>query len=637
MENARTKNRLVFLLLLAVSLTGYFPALKGGFVFDDRSLVIDNADIRSFAALPGLFFHNVHRYSPAQKSQYYRPLQAVTYSVDHALWGFEPLGYHLTNVALHVLAAFLIYRLLLALLFPFAAAVFAAFFFVAHPVHLSTVAYISGRADILVVLSVSAGCLAFVRYLHGGGKGVFFAAHAAFLAGLLSRENALLGPLFFLAAGWASGASVTRALRASVGFAGMAALYAVLHVHFSGPAVLISVGASDIPDLVNVLRHYAALIVWPWPLYPMHATPRVASVSLTDVIFAVSASCLMAACFLIDRRRGSRRLSFAVLWVIIALLPLPGLIHSFPRLGLVMAENWLYLPAAGLAALAGLACSRSGRAGFAAGAFILACLAAALFAASGTWKDEVTLYRHALRFSPQNPNIRTNLGAALFDRGDLAGAARLAQETIEQNPAEWAAHLLLGNVYYVQGDFAASEAVFRHTVELRPGSGRAWGSLGQALQAAGKKEEATAAFVKASEMDPLLWQPWRSLGDLALNRGDFVAAAAAYEHMASLRPSDAIGEVSYGIALGSLGRTGEAKRAFERALRIDPRSVDALKNLGVTLANEGKRREAVALWKRAIKLSPDDAELRRYLGENAGATPPSDRNDREAIGSSLTS
>ncbi len=621
MREIYRKNYRVFFLLLAVSVVIYAPALRGGFVFDDRSLVVENVHIQQPKFLLELFSHNVHRFSSVQRTDYYRPLQAVSYMADHLIWKMNPFGYHLTSIVLHALVAFLVYGLLAELSFACGTALLAAFFFAVHPVHVSAVAYVAGRADILVTLFLLAGSRCFIRYLGGGGKAALVAAHVALAAALLSRENAMLGPLLFLLAGWARGGRIGRVIRSSAGFLALTLLYAVLRAHFLN-SVPLPVGNplhSEAANLLHVLRGYAALLVWPWPLYPMHAVPWVRVISMPDVFFAVSAAVLAIACLWSDRRHASRELSFAVLWTVVGFLPLVRLIHALPHLGSLMAENWLYLPAVGIAALAARGFARFGRAGFAAAAVAIAFLGIVLFSAAGVWREEIGLYQHALQFGPQNLTVRVNLANAYYEHERYDEALRLLEEALRVNPKDWNAHLSLGNIRRAQGDLEGAREAYEQAIRLNPHGARVWTNLGVLYMKEGLDEAALETFSKASALDPMLWQNWRAIGNLKLKRRDYAAAAAAYARSFALRPGDAIGETSYGVALYQTGRVAEAEKAFKRALVIDSRSVPALKNLGATYANSGRLHEATELWRRALKIAPDDGELRRYVAETTGA------------------
>ena len=93
-------------LALAATLVAYWPALQGGFVFDDANWTTDL--VRWFQNPAGLWAIWVH---PTLLQQYY-PLTATSFWLDYQLWDFWTVPYHLENVLLHILAAVLLWGLL---------------------------------------------------------------------------------------------------------------------------------------------------------------------------------------------------------------------------------------------------------------------------------------------------------------------------------------------------------------------------------------------------------------------------------------------------------------------------------------------------------------------------------------------
>src|SRR5580693_5693989 len=75
----------------------YFPALRGGFIWDDDGHVT-RLSLRSWPGLWRIWFE------PGATQQYY-PLLHSAFWVEHRLWGDATVGYHLANVFLHAAAA----------------------------------------------------------------------------------------------------------------------------------------------------------------------------------------------------------------------------------------------------------------------------------------------------------------------------------------------------------------------------------------------------------------------------------------------------------------------------------------------------------------------------------------------------
>ena len=76
-------------LVVAVVLAVYANALPNAFLWDDHHLVVGNAAIKRWGAIPGLLTSDL--FPGGIASGYYRPLQALTYAVDYRLWGLAPV------------------------------------------------------------------------------------------------------------------------------------------------------------------------------------------------------------------------------------------------------------------------------------------------------------------------------------------------------------------------------------------------------------------------------------------------------------------------------------------------------------------------------------------------------------------
>src|SRR3954470_11809946 len=91
---------------------------------------------------------------------HFQPLTWFTYALDYQLWGLNPRGYHITNIAIHAANAALVYFLFLRVLTgraPLtpairAGAALASAMWALHPLRVESVAWVTERRDVLSLM-----------------------------------------------------------------------------------------------------------------------------------------------------------------------------------------------------------------------------------------------------------------------------------------------------------------------------------------------------------------------------------------------------------------------------------------------------------------------------------------------------
>ena len=166
-------------------IAAYAPGVGLGFVKDDFSW-IQQSTVASASQLPSLF---------TQNNGFYRPLVALSFALDRALFDLAPMGYGLTNALLLVLAALAIARLARALALPPAAAALAACLWCLNPNGINmALLWTSGRTSLLLTLFAVLAATAVVR-------GSVVTGSLLALCAMLSKEEAVVLPFVFVA--WA--------------------------------------------------------------------------------------------------------------------------------------------------------------------------------------------------------------------------------------------------------------------------------------------------------------------------------------------------------------------------------------------------------------------------------------------------
>ncbi|HEY2955733.1 MAG TPA: tetratricopeptide repeat protein [Candidatus Eisenbacteria bacterium] len=612
----------------------FAPTLAYDFVWDDRATVLHNQDIRSFRRLPAVFAG--HAFAGAAMRdidviEYYRPAWVLSLAVDHALWGERALGYHLTNVLLHALAAGLVAWLVFELGAGAGVAALAGALFAVHPVHAEAVAWVSARNELLLGVFVM---LAFIAHLHlrrGGGARAAALCLASFGLALLSKETAVLFPAVVLAYEWThrergTGKSATQewmgfraralwiALLAAVAVAFMAfraSIVKPLPVHDPLPTRL-----ATAPGLV--VENLRLLFV-PIGLKVLHAIEPVRSPLAPAAV--LPAAVLVAALVLVAwalRRGGSLGLGLA--WILLGLAPVSGvavLLQPAP-----LAERYLYLPSVGWALVVGALLARAGsrRSGaLARAAPVVALAALPVFAAVTVahmrpWRDELALASRMVFDAPGSPLAHSTLGYAWYRLERWPEAATEFATAARLRPADPWSHFYLGDALLRQGRLEPAERAFRSAIGLGMRYAPAHLGLARALDPQGRLEVAERECRAAIVLDSSLADAHSALGQVLYREGRMPEAERAYREALGLQPEDARTRSNLGALFMTANRWNEAVLELERARSLDPRLPEAQLNLGAALFQTRRLAEAEQALRAGLALRPGAAAARLMLG-----------------------
>jgi hypothetical protein len=146
---------------------------------------------------------------------FFRPLFILSYLIDSTVWGARPFGFHLTNIVLHSLNAFLTFILSLRLVDDLKlpdytkrlVSIGAGALFLLHPSHTEAVSWISGRADLLATFFCLASLLWYLEYARSGRTSQLTLSLVCFALGLLAKESAICLPFLVLVLEFLTGAA----------------------------------------------------------------------------------------------------------------------------------------------------------------------------------------------------------------------------------------------------------------------------------------------------------------------------------------------------------------------------------------------------------------------------------------------
>src|SRR5262245_19329709 len=183
---------LIGALLLIATLAAYQPAWHGGLLWDDDKHVTSK-ELQSIDGLKRIWFD-------LGATQQYYPLTHSAFWIEHRVLDDATLPYHLVNIGLHVLSAYLLLVILRRLAIP--GAPFAAMLFALHPVQAQSVAWISELKNTLSGMFFLLSALIYLRFDEERTPRDYAASLGFFIVALLAKSVTAVLPGVLLVISW---------------------------------------------------------------------------------------------------------------------------------------------------------------------------------------------------------------------------------------------------------------------------------------------------------------------------------------------------------------------------------------------------------------------------------------------------
>jgi tetratricopeptide (TPR) repeat protein len=562
-------------LIAIVTILTYANSLFGPFILDDQAAIAANRQIREWWNLGAILS------TGRDTSVAGRPLVNLSLAINYALGGLNVAGYHVWNIAVHVLCALVAFGIirrsleLPALRDRFGGqalnlACAAALIWAVHPLASEAVDYLIQRTESMMALCYLFALYASIRAHASERSGTWQAAAVASSAcGMACKESMVTAPITILLYDRAYVFErFMQTIRARWRFyvALMATWIVAFLLNRAGPragVVGFAAGIDPWTYLLNqaiAITHYLRLSVWPSPLVVFYGWPvqLTLTAALPYVAFVAALFTLTLAGWLLRSE-----IAFLGLWFFITLAPTSSIV---PVATEVAAERRMYLPLLAIVVLIAAPVSR-----------ILTSRGAKAALAIGA-----TVFLSA---------------ATIVRNSEYSSALSIAQTVVERRPTS-IAHHIFGVELAAAG--RRDEAI-AHLRQAAPGDSRARYDLGVELFNAGKLDDAIAelqAFVATSRLPSRPVPHW-----LEPPPGELLTA-----HLVR------------GRALGQQLRWREATEEGQLALKIDASNAEArallvaaLTNLGVEAIAAGRIDDAVDAFGRAVETQPQNGDAQRNL------------------------
>ncbi len=583
--------------LLAVLL--YSSTLGHEYALDDASVITENFVTKKGVDGWGEVFTKHYRYGYwSGKGSLYRPLSLAMFALEWDLAPNKPWLYHLINVLLYALTAWLLYKVV-ARLFPKYNPVlpfFSSILFVVHPIHVEVIANIKSRDEILALLFGLATIYALLRYwksrLSDQAQPIWLAyAVGAYTLALFSKETAITFLAVFPLVGYFRSRKVNLVDSATPTaiFLLPAVIYLLCRRAILGSALA---GSSDIslldnfivsaPDLGSKLASailiggkYLKTLALPHPLASEFGYNQIPVTGLGDWRVWLSLLAFAGLGYLVIRTFKQRSpVAFGILFFLITFSIFSNIIIT---IGTSYGDRLMYTPSVGLViALAfGLIqffkpAEHKTLKSFAelrqvylmplAITGVIALLyGGKTLQRNPAWKDSFTLYEKDIKTVPNSAKLNYHYGLELNKKG-------LAATDPAERKRWW--------------DLTLQH--FQRAIEIYDQYGDAYGQLGL----------------------------------INYRQKNYPEALRNYDLAVKYKPGNANAYSNMGIIYFEQGNLAKAKEVYELAVKYNPRFVDARRNLGAVYAKTGQPDLAIQHFSEGLKYADaeDQPVLYLYLG-----------------------
>ncbi len=517
---AKISKKTAYIILAVVTFAVYANSLSNEFVFDDESVVQGDPTITTLSNIPKFFtgelgFHKVI-------GAYYRPVVSSTYAIDYSIWQYNPLGFHLTNVLMHIINVLLFYSLLLLMFEKFQskykdyAILISVLIFAVHPIHTEVVAWVSGRTDGLSCTFFFAAFIYYLKYSKEPNNKNLILTLVLYLFSLLAKEMAITLPAVIILYDMIVNRSEIKELlkKRMVMYVSLIVLsglfmllrwYALSQVvprqtyfYFYGRDTM-----TAILTMLQTLPLYFRLSIAPYGMLYHYSgyLPDIKSITEFAALYSIFFIVILlgAAVYFIKK---APYIAFSIIIFFVTLMPVMNIVPTMN----FMADRFLYIPSM----------------------FVSVIIASVLF-------------RY---FTQKNYNVVMVLSGAvliLFSYMTITRNAEWKTNDILFKSAEGrpgtVTYINIGNIYANSGNFDVAEVYYRKALDLRKESVIGHNNIGKIFMVKGNFDSAYYYINEAYKLDTLSPEPQFTFAQMYQRKGDVKESIKWLEKLVAFAPN----------------------------------------------------------------------------------------------------
>jgi protein O-mannosyl-transferase len=612
-------NYFYIILIFAATFLTHWPAVSGGFIWDDDAHVT-RLDLTNLEGLKRIWIQ-------LGATQQYYPLLHSFFWLQNQIWGNNSVYYHITNIILHAIFCILLVRFLQLL--NIKGSYLVGIIVAIHPVYVETVAWITEEKNTLSSVFYIICAIHYIKFDKDRRMDNYISALLYFILALLCKTvTATFPAAILLIIWWQRGYLKFKTdLIPTIPFwifgasAGLFTAWVEKHIIGAQGADFQLTLIERILLAGRVIIFYIGKILYPVNfifIYPHWDIKQDNIILYINIIFLFILIYLLYKYAIKGNSydRFTRTPLVGLLYFIGTLFPVLGFFNVYPFMFSYVADHFQYLASIGIIVLV-------------VNIFVyiydlvsenykviinvllgisLALLSVASYERSTHFISAEELYNETIRQNPNAWMCRNNLGAILLNRGDIYGALAQFEEAIKIRPAYADAQSNLANVFLRIGKLKEAIEHGEISCQLRPNGAENENNLAIAYASIGDYRNAILHYNKSISSRPNYVEPYNNLGNCYKSMGNYDEALKYYKFALNIKPDFHDTYANMGQMYQVLGKFNEARLCYSNAIKLAPNLWQYHNGLALALASLGYKDQAIKEFKYSLDLNPKNAD-----------------------------
>lgn len=558
--------KLIIFGILFLTFLVYIPILNNEFTyFSDDNYILYNSLIKE------LSFSRIIYIFSSYFDGHYHPLTLLSFSFSYALGKINPFIYLFTNLLLHLINTYLVFKLIKHLIKDIKIVIIVTLLFGIHTLHVESVARITERKDVLYTFFFLLSLIQYLKYYSENKIKYYYLSLLFFLLSLFSKGQAVSLAVSLFLIDYFLGKKIfnLKSLFEKIPFLILALIFGILNIYaqrYTGyfPDTASMPFYEPFVDSCFVLTNYIIKLFVPVNLSALYPYPNQPGMPMPLFMwfFIIPMSALLIT--LIYFIKKSKIITFGILFYLINILLMARII---PVAENIMPDRYNYVASIGFFIIIGVIYKnihdkfliyRKKLIYFS--AIYISLLSILTFSRCNVWNSGLSVWQDASEKYPQSSIIWKNIGDNYVRKNDFPNAIQAFNNAVKFDSANLLAYFARSELKRSIGDFKGANIDYRTAASMASGNSDSYANRANAKLFLNDFSGAEADYLKAIELNPFNIKLYLNLGNFYYLIMDYKNSILYYSIAISMRTPNP------DMAYWSLGKTYSANGNYDLAL-----------------------------------------------------------------------